>query len=106
MSFLHSCILLLGILATGSAAPIPVDVTATPLRWSEAVLAKVGTRTQSPARKLLTRALGDGDEVGEPTGDTDEKSSTEEPEAAIPGAFVAVIFGVFGVLVIGRRSRR
>lgn len=59
---------------------------------------------------MIAQADGDGDAedsnatAGEKSRGTEDTTKDDQP--AVPGAVVALIFGVFGILVVARRSLR
>lgn len=102
MSLVRISLLALVYLASGSAIADGVRVTAKPPSWSPP------GESQPLVRRIAMRAVGEDNEQREPDPEGEEaaKDEKESDDSGIPGAVVAVIFGVFGLLVIARRNLR
>ena len=65
--------------------------------------------SQSPHASVLAGAQPAADDVPTVASDIDEvveQSVEDRKDVSIPGAIVALIFGVFGILIIARRNVR
>lgn len=101
LSFLYCCVLLFGQVATDFA------MTEQAADAAPEAAASMSSQGKPGADDRPSRPFAEDEEPPDPPESATGKSSTgEDRGAAIPGAFVAVIFGVFGLLVIARRSQR
>lgn len=116
MSFFYSCLFVLmhATLALASVTCFSAEVAAPEPPTAMSAYGSVAASdnsSESLARLMLTTLLASDKTAGETDPDSREDGESEsndadQEEATIPGAFVAVIFGVFGLLVIARRSQR
>lgn len=102
LSFLYCCVLIFGQVASGFAMTMPAADTV------PAAAPSLSSQERPGGNDMPSRPFAEEEEPPDAPESATGKSSAEEDRegAAIPGAFVAVIFGVFGLLVIARRSQR
>lgn len=88
--------------------PINADAPLTTVTGQPNLVAELSFVSSFTATRY-SRVLASANAVADssiPVEEPDKERDAGDGGPAIPGALVAVIFGVFGLLVIGRRSER